>query len=136
MKKRLILLGGSLAALLAGALDYGIFRQDTYIGRMVAQLLSIDEKEVIFACGLLKWYLPDYFWMLALSLALFAVTNPQKKELAVWVAVLALYGSGWELAQHIGLVSGTADWLDVIMYIMAVGSAVMIKLLLTRREKV
>ena len=133
MKKRLILLGGSLTALLAGALDYGLFRQDTYIGRLVAQLLNIGE--IGFVCGFLAWYLPDYLWMLALSLAIFAVTEPRKKDLPVWAAVLALYGSGWELAQHIDLVSGTADWLDIIMYIMAVGSAVMIKLLLTRREK-
>lgn len=135
MKKRLILLGGSLTALLAGALDYGFFRQDTHIGRLVAQLLGVEEEIRGRYYGILAWYLPDYLWMLALSLMIFAITDLQRYGVTVWSLVLMLYGCGWELAQYVGLVSGTADWLDVILYIMAVCTAVMINLLLMRREK-
>ena len=135
MKKRCVLLVGSLSALVVGALDYGFFRQDTYVGKIVGRLLHIREMRDCFCYGLLAWYLPDYLWMLALALAFFAVTAPRRRHLWMWAVGLTLYGGGWELTQYFGIVSGTADRLDSLLYMMAVCTAVMINLLLTRREQ-
>lgn len=120
----------SIAALLIGALDYALYRQDTYIGA----IFPLPALPFHWGYDFFAYYFPDFLWALSLSFGLFAILAPNKNKTMLCSIITSAYGGFWELLQHIGLVSGTADWVDICMYITAVLTAVMIKYSILRRD--
>ena len=129
MKKRLFWLGLSAGALFLGALLYSFFRQDTYIGKLVAKIFLLDVSVTNSMQGFFAWYFPDCLWAFSLTCTLFSITLPQGRQQVVWCVVSLAWGILWEVLQLVSVVSGTADLWDVIMYIIAVFSAAMINIL-------
>ena len=109
----------SIAALLTGAVLYILRRPDTYIGKIFSGHQNIDvlrEKVAPFVVNL-HCYLPDFLWALALSCSLHAVFLPKGKGVIVCAGTALAAGILWELMQVCGIVTGTGDGVDVLMYL-------------------
>ena len=118
-------------ALLVGAVIYGVFRQNTYIGALVANLLHIPPLQQTVS---IAFYLPDFLWSFSLTSLLLAVFSPTKKLAALFGIVTSVYGALWELLQYSGAISGTADILDVVLYFTAAWLAVIINHHITKEK--
>lgn len=125
----------SFFALGLGALLYGIYRQDTYIGGIISSVISISLPVNGFFSEVAAWYFPDCLWMFSMNCALFAVMLPKGKEVLLWCAVALFVGVLWETLQFFDFISGTADLWDILMYSMAAFSAAMIALFIKKESK-
>ena len=116
MKKRLLWLAYCVTALAIGALMYGLFRQDTYVGKIVGKVIGTGLPITGWFSGLCAWYLPDYLWVFSMTCALFSIMVPEGKQIILWSSLAFSMGLLWELLQISGAVSGTADLWDVLLY--------------------
>lgn len=126
----LFLLLSSLAALVTGALIYIFFRRQTiftaYLGRFGVKAGAYSSADIPFG-DFIRYYLPDYLWGYALccqAAALFDVLRIKKDGAYILCAAV---GIAWEVLQWSGVVSGTGDCVDCIMYLTAVGTVVLIE---------
>ena len=134
MKKRFFWLMCAAIALIIGAILYGLYRQDTYVGKIVGIALGkpLQVNSAFSAC--MAYYLPDFLWMFALVCSLLTVMLPRGKHMLFWCLFAFLLGTLWELLQLWGVVPGTADVHDVILYSMAAITAAIISSLKKRRK--
>lgn len=139
-KIRLVYIFFSFISLLIGVLIYIFLRQETYIH----SLFSEEFLKKIYICNndvsdlpiieFLKYYLVDFLWCLALNFSLLAVTDFRKRLSFLVVLVLtSIFGLIYELAQLFSIVSGTFDFIDVVMYILASLCATMINIKIIKR---
>ena len=70
-------------------------------------------------CDFFKFYFPDFLWSFALACAFIALFLPGKKGLAACSGFSLFCGLCWELFQTLGVVNGTGDFLDALMYLAA-----------------
>ena len=83
---------------------------------------------------ILSFYLPDFLWACALCSGLFAVYPLRARVGWIWGAVTLLYGVGWELLQWCAVISGTADTVDVFLYLAAAIVVVAINYKMEKRK--
>jgi len=118
-----------------GAVLYLLFRESTYISRFLCSFLDISalRKSVSFlSCDFFRCYLPDYLWALSLSMGLCCVLDhPSRAKLSAAIAFSA--GVVWEILQYSNIVQGTGDIHDIILYLAAAFTAVMINNSISRR---
>ena len=126
MKKRLLWLVYSAIALVLGALMYGLFRQNTYIGKIVGMVIGSGRTVDGWFSGLCAWYLPDYLWVFSLSCVLFSIMLPKGKQIILWSGIAFSIGALWELLQMLEVVSGTADLCDIFLYGLAALTAAIV----------
>ena len=115
-----ILLGG--LSLTVGGLLYICFREGTYVAQLLSCINGITELQAIcrpIRSHFLRYYLPDFLWGLSLGCYLQAVHLPERHGVFICGSVVVVLGAGWEFAQFMNIVSGTADLLDVLMYLAA-----------------
>lgn len=125
----------SLLSLGIGALMYVFYRQDTYIGGLIGEIISVSLPIHDIFSAFAAWYFPDFLWMFSLTCALFSIMLPKGKNLLLWCCVAFFMGALWEFLQWRDVVSGTADWWDVILYSMAVILAAIIEILFKKGKK-
>lgn len=112
----------SVSALLAGAILYILFRPHTYIAEAFERytwITEIRERIQPFSCNVVCFYLGDFLWMFALCCGFYGIILPNRKESIICFTVCALCGIAWEMLQWSGIVTGTGDWVDIIMYVLA-----------------
>lgn len=120
-RKTAYILAGSLS-LLAGCFIYIGFRSNTYIAKLAT--LCVDLKPLQawlrpYAGNFLMFQLPDFLWGLSLGCFLQALHMPNGLgSLYCGVTVFAC-GTAWELLQLLHFIPGTADFLDILMYLSA-----------------
>lgn len=124
IKYRLFLAVLSIASLFTGLLVYVFFRESTYIHLMLNKIgLEIDFYNLKVNNGFvsfLKYYLVDYLWCFSLSFLLSAISYELKFTTIISNSLLATFlGIFFEWAQKIGLINGTADFCDLVMYVLA-----------------
>ncbi len=138
MKKRNVYILLCIASLCIGGGLYVIFRPNTYITDFVRNLLPVNEnlfyKLEGIDCDFIKYYLPDFIWALSLNCGLNAIFNT-KKSLLINGGIVFGISALWELAQYVGITSGTGDLIDVAMYLAAVVTVVIINALIKGKEK-
>ncbi len=138
MKKRNVYIIFCIISLCIGGGLYVIFRPNTYIADFVRSLLPVSEALFLKAesinCDLVKYYLPDFIWALSLNCGLNAIFNTKK---AVFINGGVVFGIGvlWELAQYVGITSGTGDLIDVAMYTLAILTILTLELIGYKKTK-
>lgn len=128
MCKKYIFIIVSCCSLAFGGVIYLIYRENTYISNFVELLIELDTIRAIrpFADSvLINGYLCDYLWALSFTSALNYLFYEEKKKYIIYPFVL-FCGIIWEIAQLKGLVSGVFDFIDIIMYLIAVLTVVLI----------
>lgn len=119
----------SVAALLLGGLLYILFRETTYIAKLfngIAYISYAREFVSALSCDFVALYLPDFLWGFALCSGLLAIFDPDKRGALGCAFAALLWGVVWEISQYTGMVSGTGDMADVLMYLTAIVIAVII----------
>ena len=134
MNSRIKMIIICILCLLLGAAIYLLSRTDTYLNHMSYKIFRIETAMCILPTGI-SFYLPDFLWAAALCSGLFALW-PLGINGFIWGIITFLYGALWELLQLFSVVKGTADLIDVMLYLMAAFAVVMINYFLkTRKEK-
>jgi hypothetical protein len=124
----------SLGSLCFGTVVYILSRSDAYISKGFIQLMNIKNSFNILPVSL-SFYLPDFLWAMALCSCLFAVCPMNAYRGFIWGIITFLYGAGWEILQLFKVVSGTADIIDVLLYLIAAVAVVMINLYFKEEER-
>ncbi len=128
--KNITLLVLGIFSLSVGGLIYIVFRPDTLIHTLVSSFMPLP-RECICQNSFIRFYLPDALW--AFSLGCFLSTLLENR--LIFALIVAGYGIAWELAQALSIISGTADLIDVGMYVIAALAVVGINLLFKENPK-
>ena len=105
-------------SLVVGAALYILFRQHTHVGALCGQwpeLRPIQDALEEGPWNLFRYYLPDMLWSVSLSCGMLAIFGTEKRW--IYGGSGFFFGCVWELLQWLGIVEGTADSLDVLMYL-------------------
>ena len=113
-------------ALLAGVAIYALLRENTYINKLINfQSITVSSAFADF----LRFYFVDALWAYALTFALSVFISGISAGV-----ISAVFAAFWELLQLSGIVSGTFDTVDLIMYLSAIFLAVLIIYIYKRRN--
>lgn len=114
-------------ALVLGALVYILFRPNTHIAHFFDDMSVVTQirREVIqLSRSHFHYFVPDLLWSFALSCGIQAICEFEKSKLYICALVALSCGIVWEILQWHGIVSGTGDFWDILMYL--VGSVLSI----------
>lgn len=134
LKKRVALTLIAIFSLFIGLIIYLVFRQDTYLHRYFSAefysyvYLNVERNWIT---DFIRYYLPDFLWAFAFGAALTAVSYSHNRlVLILFSAVSFLIGVLFEFMQFFGIINGTFDYFDILMYAVAalLGVAINIKL--------
>ena len=124
MKCRFIFFSLSFFSVLLGLLIYIFFRSETYIHLFLEKFFAFDALFFSLAdnsiIDFLRYYFVDFLWCFSLLCILsgfsqkFCVFN-----LVTVSAVSVSLGIFFEFLQKVGYISGTFDYLDILMYVIA-----------------
>lgn len=120
-----------ISSLIVGGFLYIILRPTTYVAQIfnsITIINSIQNKLSILDLNFCKYYLPDYLWSFSLCCGLVSIFNPQKTGLLICATLTFMCGSTWELLQYANVLSGTFDFWDILMYLIAVVFTVLINI--------
>lgn len=111
-----------VAALVVGAFIYILFRDGTYLGKVASNIWLVRVmRQFLLPCdsAFVNYYLPDFLWAFSLAsiLQLTLQTFAFGKMLSGVTAVAC--GIMWECLQICGVVTGTGDLWDIVMYLLA-----------------
>lgn len=118
MKHRLPYILQSLISLTIGGIIYIFLRRNTYIHF----IFNIPRE---FYCNIsfpfdnfIRYHLPDFLWCYSMSMALYSILLPKKSNISICV-ISMLFGIGLEVLQYLSIISGTFDFIDCIIYVLA-----------------
>ena len=115
-----------------------LFRKNTYISLLFSEgivLKKIADIASTFENDFLKFYVPDFLWGFSLCFGLFLIFEPKLKGTFLCCITSFLYGTLWEILQMVGKLSGTGDYVDILMYLMASMLAATIYLMRRRKNE-
>ena len=126
MKKQLIF--GSILTLITGGMIYILFRTSSLKMFSWYQIIGLDELTnelrkftFQFADKIPEWILfslPDGLWIFSyVSLMLFIWKNSVSIKNIFWISIIPILAIGSEIGQLFGLVSGTFDFVDLLLYL-------------------
>ena len=112
----------SVGALCLGGILYIFLREESWIAKQVPVHTCLADMRMYLAglpLGFFRYYAPDFLWGLSLGCALIAVCKPDREK--SWIYGFVSFGCGcvWELFQLVGVIRGTGDVWDVVMYFLA-----------------
>lgn len=129
MSKRMMNLFLGLLSLCIGFILYLLFRENTLISRLFAQMTALSHIRSyfeMFSCDFLKYYFPDFLWAFSLSCLLEALCARTVKGTVICCFTAIACGSIWEILQWLCILNGTGDCLDIIMYLFGGGLCLLI----------
>ena len=113
----------SLASLILGVFIYLILRNDTYFHAYISEDIKsffYIQTDKNFFIDFLKYYFIDFLWGLSLVSALNAVSLLNNKKSILINSIFTIFsGLLFELLQLSGIVNGTFDFIDILMYAVA-----------------
>ena len=118
-KLKYFLLG--LVAIVLGLLIYLIFRPNTYVSVSMKMFLKIDMPVEFsnYNVPFLKYYFADYLWAFAFSCWLRCILFDVRKRDDLCFFIVGITGILYEFMQFFGVVSGTGDIYDCLLYLLA-----------------
>ena len=121
-----------------GGTIYILFRENTYIANFTEKFIYFDNvrsRLYFLNCNFLKYYFTDFTWAFSLCCGLFSF-YPSKVSNVIKIGLVTfLLGTIWEIIQYIGIIKGTGDVLDLMMYLSASVIAVTINIIIILRRK-
>ena len=99
--------------LIAGLGIYWMFSPNIYFFK----ILGITNHAVIKATGLmllLRNFLPDLLWAIAINLTAIVMGEKKFPEFYIYALIILPFLS--EILQYTGLIPGTFDWCDLLIY--------------------
>ncbi len=118
MKKRVILLVISIVLLVLGLLLYLLLNSEAYISKALLKIIPIQTYYGdSLSINLLKSFGADFLWSVSFTLIIQSIVWVDKKK-TITLILCSLLGVIYEIMQCFGVTSGTADIVDVIVYML------------------
>ena len=132
MSNRIWYLSLGVSSLSLGLLIYVFLRTNSIVSLTAGNFITIKELNIPYSLipvsSFLKYYFSDYLWAFSLCSFFHSIHLPKIKS-SVFIGVITFAaGFLWETLQYLHLVSGTGDIADIIMYLAAALSVVIINL--------
>lgn len=111
-----------MISLLCGLFIYILFRPQTYISKLVFEFIPFKWNEIDYdnaIVSFLGFYFADFLWCFSLASGLCFVLFKDSHSVVICCLIAFVCGVFWEIGQMIHLFGGTADILDVLMYLLA-----------------
>ena len=111
----------SVISLFIGASIYLLFRNNVIFMRPFLEFGFISNLRNTFDCkplNTLSCYLPDICWSFSLCCALLATFNGSRTNALGCALTAFLCGTIWEILQLFSVISGTADLIDIMLYLL------------------
>ena len=118
-----------VSALILGAAMYIIFRPKAVVSMFFGKICWVSDLQILLqsvSADCLRYYLSDLLWAFSLSCGLQAIFVPDQHGIVICAGTAAVCGVFWELLQLFGMVQGTGDWVDVVMYFFAAIASILI----------
>ena len=128
-KKKILLVFISLILIIGGLCLYLLLNRDAFITKIINSVVALPDVVFsdTFALKLLKGYGADFLWATSFALIIQAILWLRKKS--IWYLLFcSVLGIFYELLQFLKITNGTADMLDILIYV--IGSAFGIIILL------
>ena len=128
-RNRIILLTASFLSLILGVLIYSFLRSGTIYHSVIKKLgVSFpDHSSVQFPfCVFVRYYLTDMLWLFSLQSITLSIRLPQKRNAFIYSVGLLIFAVLYEAFQYFGILNGTGDFVDILMYIIATVSVVLL----------
>lgn len=111
-----------IVALILGLLIYVLFRENTYISKIVLSILPLNFlKEYFFFLNnkFVKFYFVDYLWAFSFSCWLHIIVKPTRTSSVLCTFIVFFSGLFYELLQYFHVINGTGDIVDILLYLLA-----------------
>lgn len=131
MSNRVLFTVLGFVSLIIGGLIYVLFRETTYVAVIADSIFSIDRLRdclSLLNLGFTRYYLADFLWAFSLCCFLYSLYVPDFRKSVICSAVVFTLGMIWEILQAVNIISGTGDLIDILMYLMACITAIIINL--------
>lgn len=117
--KRIILATISVSSLILGTLLYLFLNKEAYVSKLILTIVSV--KDINYKSNIvlkiLKNYGADFLWSVSFAFVVQMILWLRKRRVILLI-FCSLLGIVYELMQCSGVISGTADIVDVIVYIL------------------
>ena len=117
-RKTVFVVFNAIVPLFLGLTIYLFMKSGTYINSFLGVDFHYNPKTVIGAF-IVNWFC-DFLWSYSLVFALYIVLSPFKNRLLISCVISALSGLILEILQGVNLLSGTFDWWDIAIELVAV----------------
>ena len=121
-------------SLMLGGMIYVFYRPNTYVFNFFREIPLPRQSFLFLDVPWIKYYFADYLWAYSLCCGLHLIFQPQRTGSFLLAGITVLFGSTFEFLQYAGVLSGTGDLWDVLMFILAGFTVNMINLYYIRRE--
>ena len=138
MSNKIIFIVLGLFSLLSGFIIYILFRENTYIALVTEKFVSLAffrQHLNMYSSDFLKYYFVDFLWAFSLCCFLYAIYSTNLKKCIVYTIIVLFLGAIWEILQTINFVNGTGDIWDIIMYLIACMTAIIIKIKRSKKNE-
>lgn len=123
MNKRTIYISLCIFSLCLGGIIYITLKPSSYISIFIQEIIPLSTNLIYeyetTSLNFIKYYFPDFLWSFSLYCALSIISNTNKMLLINGFIVFVI-GVSWEFCQKAGIVPGTGDCIDIIMYLLSV----------------
>lgn len=137
MSKQFLNLVLCCLSILLGGIIYVALRTNTHVSIFIYSLFDIRPVIItspLFNNHFLKYYFPDFLWAFSLNCGLLSIFNHTTRNIILAGIVAFLCGFSWEILQYIKIISGTGDWIDILLYLSACAIAVTINIIFTGEQ--
>lgn len=142
-KKNIIFFGMNIIIpLLAGVFLYIWMRPDTYISIYVYNFLDLSVNDLKFGFSLphllssfLRNFSCDMLWAYSLTFTVFVILGLKYESLKPTLIICSMFEIGIELLQKFGVISGTFDFLDILLEFCIIIFAIIVIFFTLRRVK-
>ena len=125
-----------ILSLIFGFCIYLLFRENTYIAKLVSNEMLFEEMKIKLSfldTRFLKFYMVDYLWAFSFACFINLIFGESRNSMFLRSAIVFLTGRVYEVLQFGNVIRGTGDIADVGLYLLAVLTVWGINYLLTRR---
>lgn len=109
----------SLISLFAGLFIYSVFKENTYVFNISNNILpfkSLQKKFLFLNNDFIKHNLVDFLWSISFTAWLYIIIKPSRNFSIILSSFVGVFGILFESAQLLGVINGTFDILDIILY--------------------
>lgn len=126
MRRKVIVLIISIVLLVLGLLLYLLLNREAFVSRILLKIFPIQINfSESFGIKILRGYGADFLWSVSFTLIIQLIVWAEKKSLGL-LLFCSLLGILYEIMQCFGITTGTADIVDVIVYILGSLFAILI----------
>lgn len=135
MSNKVFFAVNGMLSLTIGGIMYVLFRENSYVAQMFDGIWLVERAREVLSVPFMRFlscYIPDYLWAYSLCCVLVVIAARDTKN-TIWCMVVTMsVGTVWEILQFLNILGNTGDICDIIIYLVA---ALTVLLIFIKRRK-